>query len=188
MASFSFDAIEKAFLLMTDEDKEIITSVHPLLDSISFSDGAKQMGMVKKEFNKCLDRIFERFPLLKKEVLAKDRIRRSSVEEDWPDCDIVMEEFAGTFGMEPAEYEFLKLIHPIFNINMTRNQACVALGWCRPTGLKIWNDLLKRYPALIDSIHQWTTPEEMREPLENPMKVANFDDPYFGRDKIVRTF
>ena len=37
----NFDELEKAFPKMTEEETEIITAVHPLLDGDSFSKGAK---------------------------------------------------------------------------------------------------------------------------------------------------
>ncbi len=186
----SFDVLEKAFPKMTEGEREIITSVHPLLDGTSFREGANLLSMSESKFINLLNGIFGRFPELEKEVLGKRRERRkNSIKENWSDRDMVMEEFAGIFGLEPLEYEFLKLIHPIFDVGMTREQACENLGWSRPTGFCIWKSLLKRFPKLEESMKKWTNPEEVsQQSLKNPMRFGNFDDPYFGEDRIVRKF
>ena len=186
----NFDALEKAFPKMTEEETEIITAVHPLLDGDSFSKGADLLGMPESKFMSSLDRLFIRFPALKQEVSGKGRsTKEETTTPIWSGRDEKMEEFAKTFNLDPMEYEFIKLVHPIFDVDMTREQACETLGWSRPTGLRIWKSLLKRFPELEESMEKWVNPEGVsRHRLENPMKFADLDDPFFGEDKIVRTF
>ena len=190
MASLNFDVLENAFHSMSDEEREIITSVHPLLDNASFTDAANLVSMTKNKFNNCLDKILNRFPELKEEIMGRERGRRKGpIKEEWSGQDTEMEEFVKTLGLEPVEYEFLRLIHPIFDINMTKKQACETLGFSRPTGRKILNNLISRFPALIWSTKRWANSEERsQDRVENPMRFGDLDDPYFGEDKIVRIF
>ena len=186
----NFDELEKAFPKMTEEETEIITAVHPLLDGDSFKKGADLLSMPESKFMDILDRIFARFPALKKEVLGKGRRRKEETTTPiWSGRDEKMEEFAKTLDLDPMEYEFIKLVHPIFDVDMTREQACETLGWSRTTGIRIWNSLLERFPELGDSMEKWVNPEGVsRHNFENPMKFGDFDDPFLGEDKIVRKF
>ncbi len=186
----NFDELEKAFPKMTEEETEIITAVHPLLDGDSFSKGADLLGMSESKFMNCLDRLFIRFPALKKEVLRKGRSRKEETTNPvWSGRDEKMEEFAKALDLDPMEYEFIKLVHPIFDVDMTRKQACETLGWSVPTGIRIWNSLLERFPELEESMEKWVNPEGVsRHSLENPMRFADLDDPFFGEDTIVRKF
>ena len=186
----NFDELEKAFSKMTEEETEIITAVHPLLDGGSLSGGADLLGMSESKFMNCLDRLFIRFPALKREVMGKGRRKKEETTSPvWSGRDKKMEEFAKTFDLDPMEYEFIKLVHPIFDVDMTREQACETLGWSRTAGKRIWNSLLERFPELGGSMEKWVNPEGVsRHSLENPMKFADLDDPFFGEDKIVRKF
>ncbi len=186
----SFNELEKAFPKMTEDEMEIITAVHPLLDGNSFSKGADLLGMPESKFMNRLSRLFIRFPALRREVLGKGRRKREkTIAPVWSGRDEKMEEFAKTFDLDPMEYEFIKLVHPIFDVDMTREQACETLGWSIPTGIRIWKSLLKRFPELEDSTEKWVNPEGVsRYSLENPMRFADLDDPYFSEDKIVRKF
>lgn len=186
----SFDVLEKAFSKMTEEEMEIITSVHPLLDGNSFSKGANLLSMSESKFINLIKEIFDRFPELRKEVLVKERTgREKATKRIWSGRDGKMEEFAETLDLDPMEYEFLKLIHPIFDVDMTREQACETLGWGLTTGKRVWKSLLKRFPELEGSMEKWVNPEGVsRHSFENPMKFGDFDDPYFGEDTIVRKF
>ena len=99
-----------------------------------------------------------------------------------------MDDLIKSLGLEPMEYDFIKLIHPIF-CGMTREQACQTLGWSVPTGIRVWKNLVGRYPELTESIKKWTNPNEItRRHLKYPKKFSQLDDPYLGEDKIVRKF
>ncbi len=184
----SFDELEKAFPKMTEEERDAITAVHPLLDGLTVKQGAKFLGVSESVLHMRLNTLINKFSLTDPR-LARKRAGGARSEKIWSGRDEKMEEFAKTFDLHSMEYEFLKLIHPIFDVDMTREQACETLGWGLTTGKRVWKSLLKRFPELEDSMGRWVnTAGVSRHNFENPMMFGDFDDPHLGGDKIVRKF
>ncbi len=188
MASLNFDKLEKVFPRMSEEERDTITAVHPLLDGLTVKKGARLLGVSESVLHTRLDILIKKFSLIDPRLNRK-KAESTRTENPYSGRDEVMEKFAETLGLDPMEYEFIKLIHPIFDIDMTREQACETLGWGLTTGMRIWKSLLKRFPELEESMENWVNPEGgSRHSLENPMRFGDLDDPYFGDDKIVRIF
>ena len=107
-----------------------------------------------------------------------------------------MEEFAKELGLEYVELELLKMIHPIFDVNMTRKEACDILGISVPTGRRIWNSMIERYPALAESMKKWDNPLEIeRCKVRGAKRLGDLsgietdgNNEYLYGDKIVRKF
>ena len=105
-----------------------------------------------------------------------------------------MEDLAKKLGLEYIELELLKMIHPIFDVCMTRKMACENLGICVSTGRRIWNDMLIKYPALTDSMGKWNNPRGIkREKVRSPRRVGFIDtidieNGDFDGDRVVRRF
>jgi len=94
-----------------------------------------------------------------------------------------------SLGIDPMELEFIKLVHPIYNICLTRSEACEQLGWGTSTGERIWKNLLKRFPELKESMKKWVNPCGItRYRLKHPHELPNFDDPFLWGDRIMRKF
>ena len=184
----NFDELEKAFPKMTEEEREAITVVHPLLDGLTVKQGAKLLCVSESILHMRLNTLINKFSLTDPR-LARKRAGGARSEKIWSGRDEKMEEFAKTFDLDPMEYEFLKLIHPIFDVDMTREQACETLGWGRTTGKRVWKNLLKRFPQLEDSTGRWVNPMNVsKHNFDNPISLGDPDDPYLGEDKIVRKF
>lgn len=100
-----------------------------------------------------------------------------------------MEKLIKSLGINPEEMEFVRLVHPIFSICLTRKEACSLLGWGTSTGERIWKSLIEKFPELANSSAKWINPYGVtRYKHKHPRRVYNLDDPYFGDDKIVRKF
>lgn len=186
----SFKYLTEAFHEMTEEERDTITAVHPLLDGCTVKKGAKFLCVSEATLHRRLKKLLNKFPLLDTRVKGKNWNQTGGRSgKIYSGREGEMEEFAETLGLDPMEYEFLRLIHPIFDVDMTREQACKTLGWSEPTGLRIWNSLLERFPDLGGSMGKWVNPMNIsRHSFDNPKKFGDFDDPYFGEDKIVRKF
>ena len=184
----NFDELEKAFSKMTGEERDAITAVHPLLDGLTIKQGAKLLCVSESVLHLRLNTLINKFSLTDPR-LTRQRAGGARGEKTYSGRDEKMEEFAKTFDLDPMEYEFIKLVHPIFDVDMTREQACETLGWSIPTGIRIWKSLLKRFPELEESMEKWVnTAGVSRHNFENPMMFGDFDDPYFGDDTIVSKF
>lgn len=57
-----FSEIEKAFPVMSEDERDVVTAIHPLLDALSKEDAAYQLCMSEGELNRVLLSIGHHYP------------------------------------------------------------------------------------------------------------------------------
>lgn len=73
IAKYPFRELEKAFPELTDEEKETITMVHPVLDNLKREDAAIELSISTSALNQRLTKIYRKFPALRRgEAVKRD--------------------------------------------------------------------------------------------------------------------
>lgn len=78
--------------------------------------------------------------------------------------------------LNEQEITLLKLVHPLFE-GLSFRKASKFLGYTHPTAVRIWNDMVKKYPLLKKTKSKWDNPLKVNaRSLHNARRLSEMDD------------